>query len=104
MHMLRNLIFGVVTLAGLALASPVRADESSQHFGKSNDNSHHYFFRGGHYYGQRYYYRGPGFVYSSPYYNYDPYWKPPYSVYGYQPGFTIALGDFPWFHVHQNEK
>jgi len=122
MNMLRNLIFGAVALAGLATVSPVLADEittrrssgneNSHHYVfqgtanshhsalQQNESSHHYVFHGGHYSGERYYYHGPGFVYTSPYYNYDPYWYPPIPVYGYQPGFTIALGGFPWFHRH----
>jgi hypothetical protein len=102
MNMLRNLLFGAVAFTGLALATPVHA-ESVVQMQSRDDHSHHYYFHGGHYYGQRYYWSGKGWVYTAPYYNYDPYWYPPVPTYGYQPGFTIALGGFPWFHVHQKQ-
>jgi hypothetical protein len=102
MNMLRNLLFGAVAVTGLALATPVHA-ESVVQMQQRDDHSHHYYFHGGHYYGHRYYWGGRNWVYTTPYYHYDPYWYPPVSSYGYQPGVTIALGGFPWFHVHHEQ-
>ena len=102
MNKLRSLLFGAIAVTGLALVSPVHA-ESVVQMQTRDDHSHHYYFHGGHYYGQRYYWGGKNWVYTAPYYNYDPYWYPPVSSYGYQPGFTIGLGGVPWFQAQQKQ-
>jgi hypothetical protein len=104
MNMLRNFVFGAVASCGLALVASAHADDRES-------QSHHYVYRGGYHQGTSYYqqgyYQNGRFYWTRPhwpndsafYYGYDSNYRPPYPVYGYTPGLSVAFGGHP-FAVH----
>jgi hypothetical protein len=95
MNIVRNVILGVVALAGFAIATPAQAYDHYYH------GYHHYYHSGPRFavtFGTPYYYS-----YRPYYYSYDPYYYDyyrPYYGYSYGPGISFAFGGHHGYYYH----